>query len=166
MTRQEFLDELRTILAGEISAEATMDAYRYYSNYIDEEINKGKREEDVIEELGKPSLIAKSIIAAASGERDADVEYTEDGRTKKVYRSKTYGQTRETKDAKETKESKTFRFDLNAWYAKLIGVLLLLLLIVVVFLVIKVGVFFLVTFGIPILIFLGILYIIMYFMKE
>lgn len=158
MTRQEFLDELRAALTGEVSAEAIMDAYRYYSDYIDEEVRKGKTEAEVIEELGKPVLIAKSIIAASTGERAADMEYTEDGHTRKVFQGK--GNT------KDKKEKKSFQFDINGWYVKLFGILLLLFLIGLVFLVIKIGVFFIVTFGIPILIFLGILYLIMYFFKE
>lgn len=160
MTKQEFLDELRGLLNGAVSAETTMDAYRFYSNYIDEEVRKGKTEAEVITELGKPFLIAKSIIAASSGERDADMEYTEDGRMKKVSQNKNNGKTN------HTREKKTFQFDINGWYVKVFGILLLLLLIVLVFFIVKIGVLFFLTFGIPILIFLGILYLIMYFFKD
>ncbi len=157
MTRQEFLDELRTLLNGNVSAEATMDAYRYYSNYIDEQVQSGKREEDVIEELGKPAFIAKSIIAAEEGKRDADVEYTEDGHQRKVRQSRV--------NRDNTGGYKSFRIDINGWLAKLVGILIFLLIVGIVFLLIKIGVMFFVTFGIPILIIAGILYLIMYFLK-
>lgn len=162
MTRQEFLEELRAALANEVSAEAVMDAYQYYSSYIDNEVKNGKTEGEVIEELGKPSLIARSIIAAQAGERDADLEYTEDGKTKKVHHN-TY--TKEKKEKKEKREEKAFYFDINAWYAKLLGILIFVILVMIVFFILKIGFWVLITFGVPILIILGVIYLIMYFMK-
>ncbi|MGN0438399.1 MAG: DUF1700 domain-containing protein [Lachnospiraceae bacterium] len=160
MTKQEFLDALRSALSGEVSSADIMDAYRYYANYIDEEVRNGKTEEQVIAELGSPSLIAKSIIAASAGKRDADMEYTEDGRTKKVHPGKSdYG-------TRDNSEKKTFHFDINGWYVKLIAALIIILLVVIVFFIIKIGVFVLVTFGIPIAIILGIIYIFMLFLKK
>lgn len=160
MTRQEFLEELKSALMGEVSAEVMMDSYRYYSTYIDEEVRKGRAEEEVLEELGKPGLIARSIIAAQSGEREADVEYTEDGRTKKV----------KQKPAFKKKESngntyREFTFDVNAWYAKVLFVAILVILIFIVYFILKLGFWFLITFGIPILLLLGIIYLIMYFLN-
>ena len=160
MTRQEFLEELKNSLAGEVSAEVMMDSYRYYSAYIDEEMRKGKSEEEVLEELGKPGLIARSIIAAQSGERVADVEYTEDGRTKKVKR-------KSSSPKKESTESvhREFVFDFNAWYAKVLFVAILVILVFIVYFILKLGFWFLITFGIPILLLLGIIYLIMYFLQ-
>ena len=160
MTRQEFLEELKSSLAGEVSAEVMMDSYRYYSTYIDEEIRKGKSEEEVLEELGKPGLIARSIIAAQSGERVADVEYTEDGRTKKVKRKSSSPKKESTKSA-----HREFVFDFNAWYAKVLFVAILVILVFIVYFILKLGFWFLITFGIPILLLLGIIYLIMYFLQ-
>lgn len=160
MTKQEFLEELKNALMGEVPAEVMMDSYRYYSTYIDEEVRKGRTEKEVLDELGKPSLIARSIVTAQSGERAADVEYTEDGRTKKV----------KHKSRAEKKESagntyREFVFDINAWYAKVLFVAILIVLIFIVYFVLKLGFWFLITFGIPILLILGIIYLIMYFMQ-
>lgn len=165
MTKQEFLNELKEALSGEVSPEALMDSYRYYDAYIDEYVSKGQREEDVIDSLGRPSLIARSIIAAQTGERMVDEEYTEDGRTRKVKR-------RESADRKSTFEEeknsneKRFFFGPGAWYAKVLYVLILLLFLVLVFCVLRgiIWVFF--TFGIPVLIILGIIYLIMYFFGD
>lgn len=167
MTRQEFLEELKNALTGEVSPEVMMDSYRYYSTYFDDEIRKGRSEEEILEELGRPNLIARSIIAAQTGEREADVEYTEDGRTRKV-RKNPFNKTEFQEKADTTSKENTHRefvFDFNAWYAKVLLVLFIVLLFLLVFFIIKVGVWVLVTFGIPILLILGIIYLIMYFLR-
>ncbi len=165
MTRQEFLEELRASLTNEVTAEVIMDAYQYYSSYIDDGVRSGKSEEEVIEELGKPFLIARSIIAAHVGERDADLEYTEDGKTKKIHHSTREKENKTQKEKKVKTEKKEFYFDINAWYMKLLGILIFVILVLVVFFILKIGFFFLITFGIPILIILGIIYLILYFIK-
>ena len=172
MTKQEFLDELRLILSGEVSPEAVMDSYSYYSTYIENEMRSGKSEKQVVEELGRPSLIARSIIAAQSGEREVDEIYTEDGRTRRV-KNNPFAQngafgSREDKGQKQErmkKEKKPFVFDFTAWYAKVLYVLIIILLILILVGLIRIGFWVLVRFGIPILLILGIIYLIMYFMK-
>lgn len=62
MTRQEFLDELRIALQGEISQSGINKHLQYYDNYIMEEARKGKTEQQVMEALGSPRLIAKTLI--------------------------------------------------------------------------------------------------------
>lgn len=159
MTKQEFLEELKSALSGVVSSEVMMDSYRYYSNYIEEEIRNGKTEKQVLDELGKPTLIARSIIAANTRDRSADEEYTEDGRTRKVKR-------KEHKAEKEKREQKEFHFEFNAWYAKIIYAVVLFLLIMLVFCIIKGLLWIFITFGMPILIILGIIYLLMYFTKS
>lgn len=160
MTKQEFLEELKNALSGEVPAEVMMDSYRYYANYMEEEMKKGRTEEEILEELGKPSLIARSIIAAQAGERVADVEYMEDGTTRKVRRKESFQQ-------KESASHihKEFVFDFDSWYAKLLYIAILIILAVIILFVIKLGLWVLITFGIPILIILGILYLILYFIR-
>lgn len=178
MTKQEFLDELRQTLSGEVSSEAIMDSYRYYSTYIEDEMRSGKSEEQVIEELGKPSLIARSIIAAQTGAREADEIYTEDGKTKRVknnpfaqggmFGAKSEGEKAQEQAEKERKkqEKKPFVFDFNAWYAKVLYVLLFILLILIILGLIKVGFWVVIHLGIPILLILGIVYLVMYFFQK
>lgn len=160
MTKQEFLDELKQALSGEVPADVMMDSYRYYANYIEEEMRKGRTETEILEELGKPALIARSIIAAQSGERTADVEYTEDGRTRNIK----WHESARQKTSSE-KVHKEFVFDFNAWYAKVLYVAILVVLVLLVYFILKLGFWVLVTFGIPILIVLGILYLILYFLR-
>jgi hypothetical protein len=163
MTKQEFLEELKQALSGEVTPEAMMDSYRYYDSYIDECIRKGQSEQEVTEALGRPYLIARSIIAAQTGERVADEEYTEDGRTRRVrHKEKIFSDTTYT----EPREKKEFTFDPGAWYAKILYALILVLLVLIVFCVLKGLVWVFVTFGIPVLIVLGIIYLIMYFVGQ
>lgn len=160
MTKQEFLEELKQALSGEVSAEAMMDSYRYYASYIEEEIQNGKTEEQVLKELGKPSLIARSIIAAQSGERIVDVEYTEDGRTRRVSRR---SNAKQNKD--ERQDKRHFEFSMHSWYAKILYVVIFILFVVLVCYILKGLFWILVTLGIPILIILGIIYLVMYFTR-
>lgn len=62
MTKAEFLDALRMKLAGEVPASEIEHTIRYYDEYISEAVNSGKPEPQVMEELGSPLLIAKTII--------------------------------------------------------------------------------------------------------
>ena len=62
MRKAEFLKELEASLKGEIPAGAVSDNLRYYDNYISQEVAKGRSESEVIEEIGSPRLIAKTII--------------------------------------------------------------------------------------------------------
>lgn len=62
MDRREFLEGLRSYLEPEVSAEIVRDNINYYERYITEEVIKGRREEAVVEELGDPWVIAKTII--------------------------------------------------------------------------------------------------------
>ena len=62
MTRTEFLDELRETLTGNMSESEIQNNLTYYNSYINEEMNKGKTEEEVLEELGSPFAIAKTLL--------------------------------------------------------------------------------------------------------
>lgn len=60
MNKQEFLSILNMSLSGEISTANVEDHINYYNHYINS--NKPGREEETIQELGDPRLIAKTII--------------------------------------------------------------------------------------------------------
>ena len=67
MTKTEFLDALETKLTGEIPETVIRRNLSYYSDYIDSAIRSGKTEQEVLEELGSPVLIARTIIDTADG---------------------------------------------------------------------------------------------------
>ena len=82
MNRQTFIDTLRRALYGRISEYDLADHIRYYEDYIQQEMMKGRSEQDVLTELGDPRLIARTILET-SNSAASNVEYTidEDGRT-------------------------------------------------------------------------------------
>ena len=67
MRKTEFLQELREALDGEVSVSVIQSNISYYDQYISQEAAKGRREEEVIEEIGSPRLIAKTIIDSSEG---------------------------------------------------------------------------------------------------
>ncbi len=64
MDRYEFINVLRSALAGKVPATTLEDNVRYYEEYIDIQIRQGKSEEEVLSELGDPRLLARTIIEA------------------------------------------------------------------------------------------------------
>ena len=64
MDRREFTDKLQRALAGGLDSGMVAENVRYYEEYIDSEIRKGRSEADVMAQLGDPRLLAKSIIEA------------------------------------------------------------------------------------------------------
>ena len=54
MTKREFLDKLKKALANDLSGNVIRDNVDYYNDYITEEVRKGRKESEVIEELGDP----------------------------------------------------------------------------------------------------------------
>lgn len=64
MDRIEFMERLQRSLAGGVNSSQVAENVRYYQDYIDAEIRKGKSEAEVLSGLGDPRLLAKSIIEA------------------------------------------------------------------------------------------------------
>lgn len=62
MTKQEFVDRLRIALKGNVSDTLVADYVNYYEEYISSEVHKGRCEREVLETLGEPRLIARTII--------------------------------------------------------------------------------------------------------
>ena len=58
------MDRLQRALAGGVNSSQVAENVRYYQDYIDTEIRKGRSESEVLMSLGDPRLLAKSIIEA------------------------------------------------------------------------------------------------------
>ena len=67
MNKTEFLQGLQSALSGNVPPETVRENLRYYSDYIRSEVQKGRSERDVMEELGDPRLIARTIMDATPG---------------------------------------------------------------------------------------------------
>ena len=72
MTKQEFLTDLQRALTNKINAIEVNAHVNYYSEYIETEVRKGRKEEEVTSEIGSPRLIAKSILSAAEMDQKTD----------------------------------------------------------------------------------------------
>ncbi|MEI3192482.1 MAG: DUF1700 domain-containing protein [Lachnospiraceae bacterium] len=84
MTKAEFLEMMEQ--TGELDEHTVGKTLRYYSEYIDSEMRKGKTEQEVLEDLGSPLLIARTILDT-QGNGTANFSQTrpegEQGRKKK-----------------------------------------------------------------------------------
>lgn len=82
MDRQEFVSRLRACLSGKVAPALVEENTRYYEDYINTRIRLGESEESVLEALGDPRLIARSIVDADSvktGKTDEAGEYYDSG---------------------------------------------------------------------------------------
>lgn len=100
MDRKDFLEGLRRYLAPEVSAEVVQENIRYYERYITEEVIKGRREEEIVEELGDPWILAKTIIDM----QGSNSEYEE------VY---------EAKQEKKSSYGNVKSIQIDSWWKKL-----------------------------------------------
>ena len=130
MDKEEFLQGLQSALSGEVAPELVRENLQYYQEYIRTEMEK----------LGSPRLIARTIIDATPGAGEGAYKeygaggngyfggsYTSDGngRAEQSVRDQNYGQ------------GKNFRYyDLNKWYWKLLGLLVVIGVVMLVLMVI------------------------------
>lgn len=114
MKKEQFLQELRDSLEGEVSDQVLYENINYYRQYLEDQQREGKTEEEAIEELGQPSWIARSIIEAEEVSTGHGSPYEDD-----VY---TQGD--------ESGEEGSFEVHEIKWYHKLLFIIILVLLIV------------------------------------
>lgn len=62
MDKIEFLNRLRAALTGRVDATVLAENIAYYEDYINSQMRMGRTEEEVLQSLGDPRLIAKTII--------------------------------------------------------------------------------------------------------
>lgn len=74
-TKQEFIDSLRRALTGKISQGEIEEHIQYYEDYITAETRIKGSEQEVLNVLGNPKLIAMSICAADEAEMQSKAGY-------------------------------------------------------------------------------------------
>lgn len=122
MNRGEFLQGLQKALSGQIPPTAVQENLRYYDEYIRTETGKGRTESEVMEELGDPRLIARTIVDATPGAGEGAFEEYRFFGNGGGYQTYTQEDERE-----ETAGHGSFRYyDLNKWYWKLLGIVLVI----------------------------------------
>ncbi len=70
MSKREFLNKLNEFLSYELPASIVREKLSFYSDYIDREVSSGKSTAEVLDGLGDPQLIARTIIDAAKSGPD------------------------------------------------------------------------------------------------
>lgn len=70
MSKQDFLDKLKTALSGRIAPELVQENINYYADYIHTQIRMGRSEQEVLDSLGDPRLIARTIAETQSNTRN------------------------------------------------------------------------------------------------
>ena len=100
MTKNEFLDKLKNSIQS-LGEPVVSNKINYYNKYIDEEVSKGKNIDLVLNELGEPNLIGKTIV---------DVE-----QKKTNINNETYNNSYSDSYGEENKNDKNFKniFSLN-----------------------------------------------------
>lgn len=122
MSREEFLQILRSQLSEAMSEQQVQSHLHYYDQYITNEIHKGRSEADVLESLGDPRLIARTLIDTSGAARETIYEeYNE------------YRESEPSESPVRRKRSGEIRWlDLSTWYGKLLLILGLVLIIALV----------------------------------
>ncbi|MDY3766006.1 MAG: DUF1700 domain-containing protein [Lachnospiraceae bacterium] len=155
MNKGEFLEGLRERLSGELPDHEVREHLRYYENYLNQEIQSGKTEEEAVETLGNPYLIAKTILDMEEQEEsDKEGRMNEESRNTSYYNEgyqETYGKTKAKTHHREIR--------INTWYAKLISFVVVMLLVILIFTVVGSLMALMIRFLFPILIITLVLYL-------
>ena len=128
MSRTEFLQGLKSELEGRVPYSVIQENLRDYDSYIMEEAAKGQTEDEVIESLGGPRIIARTIVDAA-----LDTEDRPDGfdsfESEASYRSGPAGSSQEEREPFRGKKPEVHYVDFGKWYVRLIAGLVVFLVI-------------------------------------
>ena len=65
MNKNEFLNQLQLSLNGKLKASQVEDNIQYYNDYVEEQMRRGRTEREIMETLGSPRLIARTILDAS-----------------------------------------------------------------------------------------------------
>jgi len=83
MNKIEFVEQMRRSLSSINDYTYVNDTIAYYENYIESQIRMGKSEQQVMQELGDPRLIAKSICASHMTEEESQDNHAYQNREKR-----------------------------------------------------------------------------------
>ena len=82
MTKIEFLDKMREALSNDLAEPAVRENIEYYDVYMTDEIERGRSEEELVEEMGDPWMIARTIIDISEPEdMKLNYVYEEEGQS-------------------------------------------------------------------------------------
>lgn len=128
MTKREFLNRLKEALENGLDSRAVQENMDYYRSYIEEEAGGGRSEEEVIEDLGDPWVIAQSVINMAENRSASEGGYRtggmyDDGRTGNA-------------DGQSYSNTQIHTYMINGWWKRLLFLLGIIGIVLIVFAVI------------------------------
>ena len=136
MTKNEFLSILRDSLAGNVPSDVINENIGYYKDYIE---NNDKTESQVLEELGDPRLIARTIIDSFVAEKGPMADfYTKQAREE--YR----GDSSYTSSYDDDNYRNEYHHFSLKWYDKLLGIIIIVVVAMLVLALgaVAIGIFF------------------------
>ena len=128
MNKKEFLDILYEQLSGQIPEGSIAAHVQYYRNYIEEQLRSGKSEEDILNELGDPRLIARTLL---------DTESVESGSPRSPYANPASDYNQSNSDTGKIRHH-SFKLDLSTWHGKLAVILIAAVVLILLFTVLSV----------------------------
>lgn len=131
MNRGEFLQGLENALTGEVPSSVVQENLRFYDDYIRSEIQKSRSEADVMEELGDPRLIAKTIIDTTPGAGEEAFESYASG-ADESRSGGTYQENGSRPNSGNQNGPGMHYYDFSKWYWKLLAMVIVVVVIVVV----------------------------------
>ena len=144
MDKKEFLDILYEQLSCQMPEGNVAAHVQYYRNYIEEEQRKGRSEDDILNELGDPHLIARTLLdtdSTTSGNPQTTGHYSE------PYADNSY-EYNDSSSGHQKVKSRSFHIDLSTWYGKLAVILIAAVVIILLCTVLSVLIPVMVIFGI------------------
>lgn len=125
MNKSEFIDRLKNALNGRVAPDVLQENLSYYEDYINTQIRMGRSEQDVLDTLGDPRWIAKTIIETSGGNRT-------DTYAGESYRSSAYEQSSERKSG-TVRQGTNKTIHMPGWVWVIISILVIVLIFSVVF---------------------------------
>lgn len=119
MTKVEFLTKLKESLNNDLTGVIVQENIAYYDQYIADEIRKGRSEQEVLDELGDPWVIAQTIIDTQENAKEQGY-----GDRKQNY----HNSYQETYAANETKKNNLS--NIGRWILTIVGILGVLFIVV------------------------------------
>lgn len=143
MNKKEFLDTLYNQLSGQMPEGSIAAHVQYYRNYIEDAVTQGRTEAEVLNELGDPRLIARTLLdtdSTASGNPQTTGSYSE------PYTDNSYNNA--SSSGRKKVKSRSFHIDLSTWYGKLAVILIAAVVIILLCTVLSVLIPVMIIFGI------------------
>ena len=133
MSKTEFLDILYNQLSGRMPEGNVAAHIQYYRNYIEDEQQKGRTETDILNDLGDPRMIARTLLDTEVGAGNP-----QNGSTYSAIYNEAdsyYNKYDSSDSARGHVKKHSFKLDLSTWYGKvaviLIAAVVLLLLVTI-----------------------------------